>query len=189
MTAAKDRAAESFSLKRISTRHAIELVALRLPHAHPLCPDWPTLPGQIYRESDGSSLVLHFAPGRWLCPSLSPRAQAFVELSRQQGVWAVMDISGKWEAFHAEGPGARQLLGATTDIEAVLQGRGCGALPLFDCPAIVARDGHGYSIWLSRSYCAAFQAALESFREGLDRRLGSPANALQRYVLMNTDLH
>ena len=70
----------------------------------------------------------------------------------------MIDVSGKWEALSIAGPGATRLLACALDIEAVLQGRDCAAVTLFDCPAIVARAADGFAVWVQSSYAADFMA-------------------------------
>ena len=43
-------------------------------------------------------------------------------------------------------------LASGADVEALLEGRDCAALSLFDCPVIVARAEEGLELWLQSSY-------------------------------------
>jgi sarcosine oxidase gamma subunit len=70
----------------------------------------------------------------------------------------MIDASGKWECLALTGPGATRLLASAIAIDAVLAGRGCAALSLFDCPAIITREAENFVLWVQSSYAADFMA-------------------------------
>jgi hypothetical protein len=52
-------------------------------------------------------------------------------------------------------------LARTVALEAILAGRDCAALTLFDCPSIIARSAEAFDVWVEASYAADLMASLE----------------------------
>jgi sarcosine oxidase gamma subunit len=126
---------------------------------------WPTAPGAVLRDPAGLPGLLHFAPGRWLVPSsaLDPNTL----LAAAAGCCATVDVTGKWQAFVVTGDGASRLLASTLAVDAALEARDCAAVTLFDCPAILARAGDGYLVWVQSSYAADFLATAQRLTKTL----------------------
>jgi sarcosine oxidase gamma subunit len=137
--------AQTLEVVEVAERSCFELVANALsPWA-----GWPTNAGAVRHAPDGSPEVLHFAPSRWLLPN--PTGDLLAGAAEQSAAMLV-DVEGKWQRRSLRGSGAMRLLAATADVEAMLTGRDCAALSLFDCPALVAR-GHGsIEVWVLSSY-------------------------------------
>jgi sarcosine oxidase gamma subunit len=112
---------------------------------------WPKEPGAVRRASDGQLEALHFAPGRWLLPA--PSTELLAALADPSEA-ALVDVEGKWQRRSLRGRGAMRLLAAAADVEAMLAGRDCATLSLFDCPAIVARASGAIEVWVHSSYAA-----------------------------------
>ncbi len=81
------------------------------------------------------------------------------------GEGTLIDVTGKWERVDISGPGAARLLASTLAIDAVLEGRDCAALTLFDCPALITRIGESFALWVQSSYATDFLATAERLRE------------------------
>jgi sarcosine oxidase gamma subunit len=115
-------------------------------------------PAGAVLASESLGLALHFAPARWL---LLETPQAAVAAAVQGGAVA-NDVGGKWCVFGLSGPHAEKALSAAVCLPLILDGRDCAALPLFDCPAVIARrdQGASYSVCVQSSYAASFSAAL-----------------------------
>jgi hypothetical protein len=97
-------------------------------------------------------------------PGLQIAADRWLILNRQPALpagFASTDVTGKWREIHLTSPSATRLLANTVDVEALLAGRDCARTALFDCPAILARLGTGYTVWVERSYEHAFNVAVE----------------------------
>jgi sarcosine oxidase gamma subunit len=118
---------------------------------------WNAPPGAAL-ASESMGLALHFAPARWL---LLDTPQAAVAAAVQGGGVA-NEVDGKWCVFELNGPHAEKTLSAAACLPLILDGRDCAALPLFDCPAVIARRNQGvsYSVCVQSSYAASFAAAL-----------------------------
>ena len=123
-------------------------------------------PGQVERDARGRAQLLHFAPRRLLVPT--PTASVKNELLdfEARGVGVLVDVEGRWRSLHVEGPPAWHLLASTIDIDSVLRDRGCAAVPLFDCPSIVAREGSAFDLWITSSYLEGFLAHARPFGSG-----------------------
>ena len=110
---------------------------------------WPSVPGAVHVAADGRLEALHFAPGRWLLPE--PSAELLAAVADQSAA-TLVDTEGKWQRRSLRGSGAMRLLAAAADVEEMLKGRGCAALSLFDCPAIIARAPGSIELWVQSSY-------------------------------------
>jgi heterotetrameric sarcosine oxidase gamma subunit len=144
----------------------LEFAAFGFPLGGAFVVGWPAAPGAVRHDEGGRPVLLHFAPARWLIPAPHPDVTALVEAATAAGAGAVVDVEGKWTALGLLGPGAARLLASTVDVEALLEGRECAAVTLFDCPAVLARVPDGFAIWVRSSYAADFVAAVD----GLLRR-------------------
>ncbi len=100
--------------------------------------------------AEARGTALRIAADRWLCPKQKPALPAG---------FAVTEVSGKWREIHLDD--AARILANTVDVEALLAGRDCARTALFDCPAILVRDGTGYSAWVERSYEHSFNEAVQ----------------------------
>jgi sarcosine oxidase gamma subunit len=97
-------------------------------------------------------------------PALQIAADRWLILDRQPSLptgFAVTDVTGKWREIRLTSPSAARLLANSVDVEALLAGRDCARTALFDCPAILARLGPGYTVWVERSYEHAFNVAVQ----------------------------
>ena len=112
--------------------------------------------------------LLHFAPGRWLAPDPSAETRSLLAGAVQQAPGTVVDVTGKWDALMISGPGAHRLLACAISIEAVLDGRDCAAVTLFDCPATLARVQGQFALWVQSSYTTDFLHTAERFRASLE---------------------
>jgi sarcosine oxidase gamma subunit len=101
---------------------------------------------------------LHVAPGRWLLPDADAQA---VAAAVTDGAVAI-DVEGKWRCFELRGAHASSLLSAGVNIAVILEGRDCAAVPLFDCPTVIARGPRdaGFDLYVHASYAASLRAAL-----------------------------
>lgn len=151
MTSVETRTAPACRITRLPESRVLEVVCY-LASSRPQ--GWPTAPGAVHRDAAGLPALLHFAPGRWLVPTsaLDPAAL----LAATAGCCATVDVTGKWQVFVVAGAGAERLLASTIAIEAALEDRDCAAVTLFDCPAILARGGEGFVIWVQSSYAVDF---------------------------------
>jgi sarcosine oxidase gamma subunit len=125
---------------------------------------WPTAAGGIVRDATGRTGVLHFAPGRWLLPNPSYETEHWVDSAARAGLGMKSDVTGKWARFSITGPGAARLLASAIGLAAILDGRDCAAVTLFDCPAVIARSGSSFELWVQSSYSLAFLATAGRFR-------------------------
>ena len=148
----------AYRIRRKRTGTVLEIAAFGWPLRGFAAADWPTSPGAMRGDAAQQPALLHFAPGRWLAPEPTPALRALFAATASGGGGTVIDVSGKWETLSIAGPGATRLLACALDIEAVLQGRDCAAVTLFDCPAIVARAADGFAVWVQASYAADFMA-------------------------------
>jgi heterotetrameric sarcosine oxidase gamma subunit len=142
----------------------LEFVAFGFPLGGAFVVGWPAAPGAVRHDEQGRPVLLHFAPARWLVPAPHPDIAALIEAATQAGAGAIVAVDGKWRAMELTGPGAARLLASTVDVEAVLDGRECAAVTLFDCPALLARVPGGFAVWVRASYAADFAAAVERLR-------------------------
>jgi sarcosine oxidase gamma subunit len=97
-------------------------------------------------------------------PALQIGTDRWLILDRQPALpagFAVTDVTGKWREIRLTSPSAARLLANSVDVEALLAGRDCARTALFDCPAILARLGSGYTVRVERSYEHAFNVALQ----------------------------
>jgi hypothetical protein len=127
----------------------------------------PASPGAVQRgtgidngSSTGRAVLLHFAPGRFLAPAPTPDIERRLLALQAAGVGAMFDVEGKWQAFALTAPGAECALASTIDLAQALGGRDCAELHLFDCPAVLARRGGGFEVWVEASYAVAFREML-----------------------------
>lgn len=122
--------------------------------------DWPTSPGSAIYTGDCS--ILHVAPNRWVLMNPTPatitRLQSLADVVR--GI--IVDISGKWRVFDLPEADAARILCAAAPIDRILRGRDCASVVLFDCPALVARSGKSFHVWIQSSYATSFAATYES---------------------------
>jgi heterotetrameric sarcosine oxidase gamma subunit len=116
----------------------------------------PSSPGEVLRDAEGAPALLHFAPGRWLVPASG--LDLATALAGVPAFGAIVDVTGKWQELAITGKDAPWFLASAVAIDAVLDGRQCAAVTLFDCPAIVARGAGGFVVWLPASYVAHFLA-------------------------------
>lgn len=121
----------------------------------PVSADLPMAPGAMHLDGATPSL-LHVAPGRWFVPAASEATRAHLDRLAEHG--SVVDVTGKWRRFDLHGAGATGLLSETIDILAVLTGRECAAVTVFDCPSVVARVPGGYVLWTRASHRLHLQA-------------------------------
>ena len=124
----------------------------------------PAHPGQVLRDGGRRPMLLHFAPRRWLAPAPDTALMARLNALAARGQGALVDVEGKWRRVLVEGPGAAQALASTISVEAVLRDRECAAVSLFDCPAILARQGGAFDLWVAASYLDHFVGATRNLR-------------------------
>jgi sarcosine oxidase gamma subunit len=111
--------------------------------------------------------ALHIAPGRWLL--LDADAQAVASAVAAGAV--AIDVEGKWRCFEIRGVRATSVLSAGVNVAEILEGRDCAAVPLFDCPVVIARRprGHGFDVYVHASYAASLRAALQMALQRISR--------------------
>jgi sarcosine oxidase gamma subunit len=117
---------------------------------------WPTQPGEALRDTTGRPALLHFAPDRWLVPAPAPVLLHELSALERAGRGTLIDVAGKWQEVRIAPERARHLLSSGIDIETVLSARECAAVMLFDCPAILARGGTTFNLWIAASYLQSF---------------------------------
>lgn len=157
--------ARSYSrLERRPAARTLEFVAFTFPPGGALSVGWPIEPGGVRRAVDDRLALLHFAPARWLLPDPAADITALAAAAVAAGAGTVVDVSGKWQAMELTGPGATRMLASAVDPVAVLDGRGCAALTLFDCPVVLAHHAEGFALWVRASYAQDFSAAVERQR-------------------------
>jgi len=115
----------------------------------------PTAPGAAI-VTGAIPVLLHVAPGRWFAPAASDEMRA--QLAELATYGSAIEVEGKWNRYDLSGSGATGLLSETIDILAVLSGRDCAAVTLFDCPSWVARVDGGYIVWTRASHRLHLQA-------------------------------
>jgi sarcosine oxidase gamma subunit len=116
-------------------------------------------PGSVRRAANGRPATLHFAPARWLLPDPDAELAAWLTTAAA-GAGTAVEVEGKWAALELNGPDAARLLSSSLDVAAVLESRGCAAVVLFDCPAVLATSAQGYVVYVQSSYAADFKAAV-----------------------------
>jgi sarcosine oxidase gamma subunit len=150
---------------------ALEFKAFEFPLTGAAAAELPASPGAVERgtgsgtgsgngSSTGRAVLLHFAPGRFLAPAPTPDTERRLLGLQAAGVGAMFDVEGKWQAFALTAPGAERALSSTIDLTQALGGRDCAALHLFDCPAVLARRGGDFEVWVEASYAVAFREVL-----------------------------
>ena len=140
----------------------LEFVAPRATDLAWLGAGWPAAPGAVRRSADGRPELLHVAPGRWLVPEPGAALRALLDTRVAEGLGAIVDVEGKWCRLTLSGSGAARLLASGTSLAAVLAGRDCALLKLFDAPVVLARGAPGFEVWVPASYLASLQAQLEA---------------------------
>jgi heterotetrameric sarcosine oxidase gamma subunit len=142
--------------------HVIEFKAYTYPIAAPWAALFPIAPGAVVRNGMGQCELLHFAPGRWLAPEPSADLAARLAAAAAAGAGVQIGVDGKWHALTLAGPGAEQALARTAALDAILAGRECAAVLLFDCPSIIARSSAALDVWVRSSYAADLMSSLEN---------------------------
>jgi heterotetrameric sarcosine oxidase gamma subunit len=138
----------------LSAAGDLEFVAYGLQNVPP---DLPAQPGAAH-YAGGDPVLLHVAPGRWFAPAADAALRDALLAHGDSGT--VVDVDGNWRRINVTGADADAVLGATIDIAAVLDGRDCASVLLFDCPARVARLSDGYAVWVRASYQPHLQREL-----------------------------
>lgn len=153
------------SVTRMDTRAAardLEFVAYTTAD---LPASLPRRPGEV-QYLEGEPVLLYVAPGRWFAPAAAEAVRTRLAGLGESGT--TVDLEGYWARIDVTGPRATAVLSATIDVLAVLDGRDCAAVTLFDCPARVVRLGNGYAVWTRASHGAHLGAELA--RVGADGR-------------------
>jgi len=145
---------------------ALEFLAFGFPPPEALPSDWPRAPGELRRNALGRPALLHVAPSRWLLPAPGAQELALVEAATAAGAGMAVAVAGKWTAMTVRGADATRFLASSIDVEAVLAGRDCAAVTLFDCRAVIAREESAFLVWVGASYAAEFVAALPRLQAG-----------------------
>lgn len=156
-------------VEHAAPRIALEFIAFGGPRPEFIAVSWPTTPGGVRRGALQRPELLHFAPDRWLAPDPAAEVTALLRAAVDAGAGVLVDATGKWEELVIAGPGAARLLASAIAVEAVLERRGCAAVTLFDCPAVLARQNEDFVLWVQSSYAADFVATVERFRKTLQR--------------------
>jgi sarcosine oxidase gamma subunit len=120
----------------------------------------PIEAGGVRRDSDGRAELLHFAPRRWLVPSPSVALYQILANLDLAGDGALVDVDGKWQWFRLVGDSAIGILEGSLSVGAILFNRSCAAVVQFDCPAVLARDQHGFDCWVMSSYAESLLSAI-----------------------------
>ena len=149
----------------VPQRRCFELVALDIASAAAPQAGWPTHPGAVRTAVSGGIEALHFAPGRWLLPD--PPGELLAAISGWPAA-SLVDVEGKWQRRSLRGRHAMRLLAAGADVEAMLSGRECAALALFDCPVIVARASAAMDLWVQSSYARFLEEQLTRALSGVE---------------------
>ncbi len=148
------------NLRRLALPRCFEFVApaLALKALHGTL---PIEPGGVLRDGAGRAELLHFAPRRWLVPDPSgPLYRTLLELDLK-GNGALVDVDGKWQLLRMQCESAIRILESSVHISAMLYERSCAALVLFDCPAVVARQGTMFDCWVKSSYAESLLSAID----------------------------
>jgi hypothetical protein len=153
----KPRGAQVCRIEGPAAQHALEFKAFNFPLDAALARELPASPGGVQRDEHDCPLLLHYAPGRYLVPAPTPELRGRLAALQDAGTGAVFEIDGKWQVLTLAGSGAWRLLAATINVTEVLAGRDCAALYLFDCPAVLARRGDGFDVWVEASYANALR--------------------------------
>jgi sarcosine oxidase gamma subunit len=119
---------------------------------------WPQTPGQALRDAAGRPVLLHFAPDRWLVPAPAPILLRELASLERAGHGCLIDVQGKWQEVRIASAHAHYILSSGIDVETVLAARECAAVVLFDCPAILARSGSTFNLWIAASFVQSFLA-------------------------------
>ena len=154
-------------IERGPSRIALEFIAFGGPRPAFIAVSWPTAPGGVRRDALQRPELLHFAPDRWLALDPAAEVTALLGVAVDAGAGVLVDVTGKWEEWVIAGPGAARLLASAIAVESVLERRGCAAVTLFDCPAVLARQNEDFVLWVQSSYAADFIATAERFRTAL----------------------
>jgi sarcosine oxidase gamma subunit len=163
------RSPDHCTIERQHSGRVLEFAAFRWPSSGFATADWPTEPGGVQRDAALRPQLLHFSPGRWLAPVPTPELEAQFAATASAGGGNSIDVTGKWQHLLVTGSGAGRLLACALDVAAVLEGRGCAAVVLFDCPAIIAQSSGGFELWVQASYGADFLATTGRFAAELGR--------------------
>jgi len=153
-------AAAVCTVQPLAVARCLEVVTWRAPTAEALGPHWPLRPGQAL-HTGARTRVLYFAPRRWLVIEPDAETADHIDGYVSAGIAACVDVTGKWRELNVSGPGAAYLLARTIDVECVLHERGCAAVTLFDCPAIIITTADGFLIWVHASYEAGLMGSLQ----------------------------
>lgn len=164
MSAVPANAVAGVRLERLPAVRTLEFAAFAFPPDGAFRAAWPVEPGAVSLGPDDRPTLLHFAPARWLLPDPGEELLALVAAAVEAGAGTVVDVSGKWQPMLMTGSAAARVLASAVDVQAVLAGRGCAALTLFDCPLVLARAGGGFALWVRASYATDFAAAVERHR-------------------------
>lgn len=146
---------------------ALEFKSFAFPPTGALSASLPVAPGAVERDGE-AAVLLHFAPGRFLVPLPSDARLRDLRAFAAAGVGALFDVTGKYQHLRITGPRAARVLAEGIDIGAVLEGRDCAFVTLFDCPVVVARHGMGYDAWVDASYAVDFRAMLDRIAARLE---------------------
>jgi sarcosine oxidase gamma subunit len=87
----------------------------------------------------------------------------------REGLGMLIEVEGKWQEVRIAAEHARRILSRGIDVDAVLAGRDCAAIMLFDCPAILARHEETFNLWIAASFAhslLAVSAALPNLYPG-----------------------
>jgi heterotetrameric sarcosine oxidase gamma subunit len=139
------------SLRQLALERCFEFAAPVVPleQFHGIL---PIEAGGVLCDREGRVELLHFAPRRWLIPGPSAALYQILANLALAGDGALVDVDGKWQTFRMEGDGAIRILESSVNVDGTLFGRSCAAVALFDCPAVLARDGNGFTCWVISSY-------------------------------------
>jgi heterotetrameric sarcosine oxidase gamma subunit len=159
-----------FAVQPRALERVFDFQTFAAPLARALADALPTRPGQATRENGGELRAIHVAPGRWLVPDPEPGLLALLESAVAEDSGMLTDISGKWRRLDVTGRDATRVLRAAVAVESVLANRDCGALLLFDCPAVLIRQDRGFSVWV---ICTCAEALEELLAKNSGRNIGS----------------
>jgi heterotetrameric sarcosine oxidase gamma subunit len=152
-------APNSQNVRRIALERCFEFVAPVVPlnQFHGIL---PIEAGGVLYDREGRVELLHFAPRRWLIPGPSAALYQILANLALAGDGALVDVDGKWQSFRMEGDGAIRILESSVNVDATLFRRSCAAVGLFDCPAVLARDGNGFTCWVISSYAESLLSVI-----------------------------
>ncbi len=143
---------------------SLEFIAFVFPPGGAFVVGWPAAPGEARHDAVGNPVLLHFAPSRWLAPSPDAEITALVAAAEQSSAGTAVEVGGKWREYALSGADAARALACSVDSVALLDGRECAAVNLFDCPCVLARTGQGYAIWVQASFAADLAGAFARLR-------------------------